>query len=93
MATNIIPRRTYSDRGYVSVGEVAANSIKDVAVTFAKPFASPPFVVAGLQSANGSYTMGQVAVSVHSVTANGFTIRVFNNRTAMSPAVYWIAIA
>ena len=72
---------------------VAANSYTDKSVTFSKAFSSTPTVVAGMDSASTAAALGNITVSVTTVSATGFTARIFNaGSTGRSPGFYWIAV-
>ena len=80
-------------KGYKSLGEVAANSYRDVAVTYSPAMSGTPNVVISMVSTSTSPTMGGIAVSAINSSASGFTCRVFNNTSsARSPAIEYIAI-
>lgn len=79
--------------GTASFSNVASGSYADVTITHG--FGETPAVVACLQSAGTAANMGNVSVSVASITTTQATIRLFNNRPssagAISPNVTWIA--
>lgn len=78
--------------GFIDFATIPSHSTVDVAVTFAEPFPAAPNVVACLNS-SGGYGVGSLSVGVFSITATGFTARVFNNDTSgRGPDVEWIAI-
>lgn len=77
-----------------AVGTVNSGAYKDTTVTFHKSFKSVPVVVAGFHSDSTAGTFGRCTVGVHSITATGCKIRVFNGDTAArSPGIRWIAMA
>lgn len=79
--------------GQITVSNVASHSYADYQVTFTKTFSSAPIVVVGMQTASTGYGTGSVSVSAHSITATGFTARIFNNdSSARSPYIHWIAM-
>lgn len=93
---------TWSTETYfVKTGQIAAGSVSmsapknaytDVSISFGKTFASAPNVVVGFYSASTSYTYGNVAVSVHTITTTGCKARVFNaSATDRTPIIEWIA--
>lgn len=72
---------------------VAAKSYTDVAITFARPFASAPNVVVGFSTQTSGYKMGGLSCSARDVTDTGFTIRVFNSTDEdRTPSEQWIAV-
>lgn len=76
-----------------NVSNVASHSYADYQVTFSKAFSSAPIVVVGMMSSSTGYGVGSVSVSAHSITATGFTARIFNNdSSARSPYIHWIAM-
>ena len=84
------------DSGLVSsaIGQVNANSYKDVPVTFNRTFSSSPFVVVSLVSSSTAPTMGRLSVSAINITKTGFTLRIFNSDSSgRSPYANWIAMA
>lgn len=85
----------YSDNmqsGKISTTNVSSHTYKDFSVTFKHPFGYVPIVVVGLATTSTGYGTGSVSVSAHSVTKNGFTIRLFNNdTTSRNPDVAWFA--
>ena len=73
--------------------DVAANSYVNKSVTFAKAFSSTPPVVAGMDSASTAATIGNITVAVTTVSATGFTARIFNaGSTGRAPGFFWIAV-
>lgn len=72
---------------------LAAQSYKDVVVTFPKAFTKIPAVSLQLMSASESSQMGEFnAALLTTPTITGFTIRVFSNAAAQrSPSVHWVA--
>lgn len=79
--------------GEITTSNVASHDYADYQVTFNKTFSSAPVVVVGMMSASTAYGVGSVSVSAHSITATGFTARIFNDNTsARSPYIHWIAM-
>lgn len=79
------------EAGYESVGQINANSYKDVTLSFS--FSSTPRVVATLFSSGTAVNIGDVTCTVHSVTSTSAKVRVFNNRSStLSPGIEWIAV-
>lgn len=73
---------------------ISANSYADKAVTFTPAFNTAPHVCATLLSSGTAVNIGSATVAVYRISASGFTIRVFNNRSsALNPQVEWIAVA
>ena len=71
----------------------AANSYKDLTVSFGKTFSSAPKVVCSIYSTSTAGAIGSLSCSALDVTTTGFKVRVFNAGSAQrSPAVDWIAI-
>lgn len=71
----------------------AANSYKDLTVSFGKTFSSAPKVVCSIYSTATAGAIGSLSCSAIDVTTTGFKVRVFNAGSASrSPAVDWIAI-
>lgn len=80
------------DSGKTAAISVASGAYADVAVTFSTVYASAPAVVAGFFSASEAGSFGKCTCSVHSITASGFTIRVFNGDSGTRiPNVEWIS--
>lgn len=78
--------------GAFSVGNVSANSYKDIPVTFDKAFDAVPSVVVCLNSNSTSPKMGLVTAAVLSRSTTGFVVRVFNADTSTrTPFVDWVA--
>lgn len=79
--------------GTASFSGVASGTYSDVTITHG--IGVKPNVVVSLQSAGTAANMGNVSVSVASVTTTQATIRLYNNRPssagAISPTVMWIA--
>lgn len=80
--------------GHETYSSIATNSYADKTVSFGSgTFSSAPNVVACLSTTGTAGNIGNVSVSVHTISASGCTIRVFNNRgSSLSPAVEWIAV-
>lgn len=79
--------------GRVNFGSIATGTYSDVTVTFDTAFYNVPHVTACLSTSGTAGNIGNVSVSVFSISKTGCTIRVFNNRGgALSPAVEWIAV-
>lgn len=71
----------------------AANSYKDLTVSFGRTFSSVPRVVCSIFSTSKAGAIGSLTASALDVTTTGFKVRVFNAGSASrSPAVDWIAI-
>ena len=78
--------------GAFFVGNIAANSYKDISVTFDKAFDALPSVVVCLNSNSTSPNMGYVTAAVLSRSTTGFVVRVFNADTSTrTPWVDWVA--
>ena len=82
----------------VQCGEIAATvapngSYVDVKVTFPKAFHAAPIVVVGFATESGYGVFGKcVAAVTGTVTATGFTVRIYNGDTTdRKPRVNWIA--
>lgn len=74
--------------------EVAAQSQKDIEVSFKKEFPDIPNIIVGLSSSStGSRNANLEAVVLYgSQSKTGFTIRLYNNDTAArKPAIVWQA--
>lgn len=81
------------DSGRTASITAAANSYKDLAVSFDTSFSSTPKVVCSIYSTSTAGAIGSLTCSALNVTTTGFTVRVFNAGSASrSPAVDWIAI-
>lgn len=80
--------------GHGTYSSIATNSYADKTVSFGTgTFSSAPHVTACLSTTGTAGNIGNVSVSVHTISASGCTIRVFNNRgSSLSPAVEWIAV-
>ena len=73
---------------------VAAGSASDLrSVTFPTTYDSVPNVVVGFSSTTSAGGFGRCSVAVNSISATGFTYRIFNgDTTARNPGIYWIAL-
>lgn len=72
---------------------VASNGYTDVKITFPKAYASAPLVMVCANTDSTAYYIGQTiaAVLTDSVTATGFTARVFNDRSSsVSLRLQWL---
>lgn len=79
--------------GRVNFGSIATGTYSDQTITFDTAFYNVPHVTACLSTSGTAANIGNVSVSVFSISRTGCTIRVFNNRGgALSPAVEWIAV-
>ena len=90
---NLLAKILYrSCGGAFFVGNIAANSYKDISVTFDKAFDALPSVVVCLNSNSTSPNMGYVTAAVLSRSTTGFVVRVFNADTSTrTPWVDWVA--
>lgn len=90
---NHFPTDVGVQAGRVASKSVAAGGYTDFAVTFPTAFHSAPIVVVGLETESGAGAFGRCVVAVTgTVTATGFTARVYNgDSSARSPRVSWIA--
>lgn len=71
---------------------VSSGTYADITVTFERAFDSVPHVNASFVSTSTAGTFGRCGLSVHSVTATGFKIRMFNgDASGRSPNYEWIA--
>ena len=83
---------SHFDSGKTAAVTVAAGAYADTTVTFATEFATAPAVVAGFFSTSEAGSFGKCTCSVHSITATGCTIRIFNGDSGTRiPNVEWIA--
>ena len=81
------------DNGTADPGSTAANTYKDVSVTFSKTFADVPNVVVGFNSNSTAAAFGRCSCSVASITKTGCVLRFFNGDTVTRhPGIRWIAI-
>lgn len=73
---------------------VAAGDASDLrSVTFPTPYDSAPNVVVGFGTTTSAGGFGRCSVAVNSVSATGFTYRIFNgDTTARNPGICWIAL-
>ena len=80
--------------GVVEPRTISTGKIAEVAVTFARAYASPPIVVAGLKTTSDAYEHARCACAVDAVTKTGFTMRLYNHTGAGSEPVgaSWIAV-
>lgn len=72
-----------------------AGAYTDYAITFPQAFNAPPEIMVCLRATSTSmgYAMLEPVVLNNSVTATGFTVRVYNGHTSgLSPYVVWYAI-
>lgn len=72
---------------------VPGGSYKDYPIVFSKPFESTARVVCSLATQSTAPTYGDIEVGAINATEKGFTIRIWNNGNAATPAVNWIATA
>ena len=80
--------------GVFQVDNCNAYAMRNITITFSKPFKTGelPCVVAMFAGGAGSYTFGNVQLSVSERSNTSFTIRIYNaTNTAISPYVHWIA--
>lgn len=83
------------DCGEADAGTVAANSTKDVDVTFNYTFLEPPIVVAVLQLSATEGVLAEVGVSLRAPgwTRTGCKLRFYNNTgSGQTPDAFWVAI-
>lgn len=86
---NAVPKFAH---GYAAVGQISANSYKDVTITH--NLGVYAHVVATMFSSGTAVNIGAVTITIHDITATTAQIRVFNNRsTTLNPGIEWIAIA
>ena len=81
--------------GETAAVSVAAGGIQDVEIAFERPFAAPPWVMAGFATASTAGSFGRCCVAVvpGGVTSAGFTARLYNgDSAARSPRVTWLAL-
>lgn len=77
--------------GLAAVGQIAANSYKDVEITH--NLGVIPIISATLFSTGTASNIGSVCVAIAARTSTTATIRVFNDRNSIvTPSVTWIAI-
>ena len=82
----------------VQCGRIAGTSVDsgkyvDVPITFPRAFHSAPIVVVGFETESSAGSFGRCTAAVTgTVTASGFTVRIFNgDTTTRVPRVSWIA--
>ena len=91
-STQLTNKKGYADSGKISFGSTAANSTKDVSITFRVTFPDTPIVVCCLDSASTAGAFGKCVCAVQSVSTTGATLRFFNGDTAArAPGAYWVA--
>ena len=82
--------------GSVDSMTLTGSTTNTLEVSFPRAFAAPPDVVATFDSSNISSFSGRwdyLTLTVYSVTATGFTLRVHNGTsTTFSPGIRWIAV-
>lgn len=94
MATSKITKQWEIQAGIIRDNAAPANSYVDQNVTFSTPFSRTPTVMATLQIASTSSTVGALSVAAINVTTTGVNIRVYNNSsTQRSANACWVAIA
>lgn len=80
-------------KGLTSSIQVPGQSYTEQVVAFSPQMSGTPTVVASIYSTSTEYNIGYVTVAVHSISANGFVIRLFNADSSLRiPRVSWIAI-
>ena len=91
-SSQLVNKKGYTDSGTVAFNSVAANTTKDVSVTFRVTFPDKPIVLCSINSSSTAGAFGKCACSVVSVTTTGATLRFFNGDTsARSPGASWVA--
>ncbi len=84
------------EHGYVESMTMTGSTTNELQVTFPRAFAAPPDVVCTFDSSNISRFSGRwdyLTLTVSTVTATGFKIRVHNGTsTSFSPGIRWIAV-
>lgn len=80
--------------GRETFSTITTGNYADKTISFgADTFTAAPNVVACLSTTGTAANIGNVSVSVHTITATGATLRVFNNRGGdLAPAVEWVAV-
>lgn len=93
MATfQFVNQKGYADSGSVTFDTVAANSTKDVNITFSVKFPDTPIVICSINSSSTAGAFGKCVCSVVNVTTTGATLRFFNgDTTARAPGASWVA--
>lgn len=81
---------------YLTVGQIAANSYKDVTFNYSSAnfdSSKAVFVNATLNSSGTSNTLGNICVAVANFNATSATIRIFNSRSStVTPMVICTAL-
>lgn len=80
--------------GTVAISRVDSGGYYDAEITFPNAFDSVPHVHAMLYSGSTAGGCGNLSIAIKSssITATGFTARVYNNDSSYrAPSVYWIA--
>ena len=80
--------------GFIGSQSIAAQSYRDVAITFTKNFSKPPTVILTLGSTSTSSDIGSISVVLTTFpTTTGVNVRLFNDSSASrSPTAHWVAI-
>ena len=79
--------------GFVDGLSATKQASVDVNVTFEKPFADIPIVMAACNSGSTSYHYGNITVGSANTTTSGFTVRLYNFGTvSLNPGIVWLAI-
>lgn len=95
MATSKIISNQQMQSGIISgtaFGTIPANSYKDYSLTFPKPFATTPTVVACLNTVSTGPGVGRLSVSTMNQSPTSVTIRIYNADTSdRGPGVSWVA--
>ncbi len=83
-------------RGSLWADSIAADSYKDIQVTFSPALPAAPLVAVSIMCASGAnknYAKIGAAVLSGSATTTGFTVRIFNDHSsALSPGIQWVAM-
>lgn len=79
-------------QGVVTPPSTPAGGVTDISITFTTPMASTPAVLLTFQTTSSAANFGNCNLAALNRSANGFTIRFYNNGTATrSPGIRWLA--
>lgn len=86
---------TYIQSGSISPAvSIAGGSYSDVTFTFSRAFSAAPKVVMTLNGSGNNVYRGLCNVTIASITATGFTARIYNaSEATISFSGSWIAMA
>lgn len=79
--------------GEIASADIAANTVRQVNVTFGKAFASTPVVLVALRSASTAVEYGDITAWTQARSTTGFTACIANKNTGVrAPSASYIAV-